>query len=401
MELVSGYPFWLIKDGLPFTYPALENSISADVVIMGGGISGALAGYYLAKAGVDCVVVDSRTIGLGSTCASTSLLQYEIDVPLSDLAKKIGSKDAVTAYKLCEEAIAKMGQLDKILKCGEFEHKQSLYCAANKKHLNFLKREFDARKENDFKVSYIDGDCLQKIYGIEAPGAILSQTAAQTNAYKFTHTLHRASQKLGLKIYDRTNIVDINHLQHAVWLTTANGFKIKAKKLLYANGYEVVNYVDKKIVSLHTTYASVSEQRNVQTDLWKDEVLVWNTADPYLYVRATKDKRIIVGGRDNPFKDAHKSSRLMELKSKQLKKDFETLMPALTYKPEFNWAGVFGSTKDGLPFIGNLKTKPNSLFALGFGGNGIVFSLIAAEMITDLVLKGKSKYSKLFSFDRL
>ena len=63
MNLRSGYPFWLVKNGLPFDYPKLERSTRADVVIMGGGISGALTAYHLVMAGVDCMLIDARTIG--------------------------------------------------------------------------------------------------------------------------------------------------------------------------------------------------------------------------------------------------------------------------------------------------------------------------------------------------
>ena len=401
MNLVSGYPFWLIKDGLPFNYPALENSISTDVLIIGAGISGALAAYHLINAGAKCVIVDSRTAGLGSTCASTSLLQYEIDTPLSELIGKVGEKNAVLSYKLCEEAIGKIGAIDKKIKCGEFETKKSLYYAANKKHLAFLNREFASRKEHGFKVSLLDEKSIKKRYGIIAPGAILSETAAQTNAYKFTHALLQYCKNKGAAIYDRTDVINIRHQQNSVQVTTANGSKIKAKKLIYANGYEAVKYIDKKIVSLHSTYATISEQNTTKVDLWEDEVLIWNTANPYLYARSTKDKRIIVGGRDEPFINANKSNSLINLKSGQLKNDIQRLFPAIDYKPEFSWSGIFGSTKDGLPFIGSLPGKPNGYFALGFGGNGITFSLMAAEIITDIIMKGKSSYSDLFSFKRV
>lgn len=401
MNLVSGYPFWLIKDGLPYNYPALENSISTDVLIIGAGISGALAGYHLVNAGAACVIVDGRTVGLGSTCASTSLLQYEIDTPLSELINKVGKKNAVLSYKLCEEAIGKIGLIDKKIKCGEFETKKSLFYAARKKDLPFLKREFDTRKAYGFTVDLLNESAIKKSYGIVAPGAILSETAAQTNAYKFAHALLQYCKTKGMDIYDRTDVVNIRHLRNSVVVTTANGSRIKAKKLIYANGYEAVKYVDKKIVDLHSTFATISEQNTTDVDLWEDEVLIWNTADPYLYVRSTKDKRIIVGGRDEPFMNAHKSNSLISKKSKQLKKDIEQLFPAIDYKPEFSWSGIFGSTKDGLPFIGSLPGKPNGYFALGFGGNGITFSLMAAEMITAMIMKGKSKHSDLFSFERI
>jgi glycine/D-amino acid oxidase-like deaminating enzyme len=146
MDLVSGYPFWLIKNGLPFQYKHLESDLTTDVVVMGGGISGALVAYYLIKAGVGCVIIDKRAIGLGSTCASTALLQYEIDVPLSKLKKMIGLQNAVRAYKLCEEAISILGEIEKEVGADKFEFKKSLYYAAQKRSVRFLKEEFEIQK---------------------------------------------------------------------------------------------------------------------------------------------------------------------------------------------------------------------------------------------------------------
>ena len=76
------------------------------------------------------------------------------------------------------------------------------------------------------------------------------------------------------------------------------------------------------------------------------------------------------------------------------------MFPLISFKPEFSWAGVFGSTKDGLPYIGPYKKLPNSFFALGFGGNGITFSQVAGEIIAALIKGRKNKDVDLFSFDR-
>src|ERR1044072_5834249 len=147
MNLKAGFPYWLIKNGLLYDYPKLENDSDVDVVVMGGGISGALVAHYLTEAGIECTVIDARTIGLGSTCASTSLLQYEIDVPLSDLVKKIGHKNAVTAYQLCGESIHKLFDITKKIGFDDFEYKKSLLYATGKSHLPFLKEEYKIRKE--------------------------------------------------------------------------------------------------------------------------------------------------------------------------------------------------------------------------------------------------------------
>jgi glycine/D-amino acid oxidase-like deaminating enzyme len=400
MNLVSGYPFWLIKDGLIIDYPSLQQDIKTEVLIIGAGISGALAGYYLINAGVDCMVADARSIGLGSTCASTSLLQYEIDVPLTELAQKRGTADAVRAYKICEASIEKLRQLTQTISFTDFQLKKSLYYSAYKKDDYFLQGEFAMRKKHGFKVHYLDAVTVKKDFGFEAT-AILSDTAAQTNAYTLTHALHQSTIKKGLRVYDRTLITKLTHNKNKIVLQTEKGYIITAKKIVFANGYEAVKYIGKKIADLNSTYACISEPLSQYTPFWKDDALIWNTADPYLYLRNTPDKRIIVGGRDERFSNAISRDKLLPLKTKQLEHDFIKLFPKIPFKTEFSWAGTFGSTKDGLPFIGHYKKMNNCFFALGFGGNGITFSLIAAEMITALITKGRTKDNSLFSFDRL
>jgi glycine/D-amino acid oxidase-like deaminating enzyme len=401
MKLKAGYPFWLIKDGLPFTFPKLDHDVETEVVIMGAGISGALVRYYLINEGIDCVTIDARTIGLGSTSASTSLLQYEIDTPLHKLIDMIGKEKAERAYHLCSDAIDKLGDIVKKRGVDYFEKKKSLYYAAYNKDIPFLEKEYKARKEAGFKVRYLDSKSVKNEFGFDAPSAILSEQGAQTNAYMLAHCLLQHKHKKGKAndIYDRTEAVDIKHSKSGVVIKTESGHTIKAKKLVYATGYEVVKYINKPIVNLLSTYAVVSEQYN-ERNFWKDDVLIWNTADPYLYMRTTPDNRVLIGGRDVDFHDPAKRDKLMGYKTKSLVKDANKIFPHLDFTPEFAWTGTFGSTKDGLPYIGPYEPLPNSLFALGFGGNGITFSLIAAEIIRDSILGKKNADLELFSFDR-
>jgi len=398
MTLKAGYPFWLVKNGLPFTFPQLDYNVETEVAILGAGISGALMRYHLIEAGIDCVTVDARTIGLGSTSASTSLLQYEIDIPLTKLTEMIGLDNAERAYQLCGEAIEKLGSITKKAGIEYFEKKKSLYYAAYKKDVPGLKKEFEARKKAGFDVKWLEPETVKEQYGFDNYGAILSQLGAQTNAYMLAHSLLQHKHKEH-KIFDRSPVTDIKHHKNGVTLTTETGHTIKAKKLVYAVGYEVLDFIDKPIVNLLSTYAVISEQYNKRR-FWKDDVLIWNTADPYLYVRTTPDNRVLVGGRDENFSMTGKRDGLLKKKSRQLTDDINKMFPELGFKQEFSWTGTFGTTKDGLPYIGEYKPLPNSYFALGFGGNGITFSLIAAEMITGLILGKKDKDVELFSFDR-
>jgi len=117
-------------------------------------------------------------------------------------------------------------------------------------------------------------------------------------------------------------------------------------------------------------------------------------------MRTTKDNRIIVGGRDEEFYNPAKRDKLIKSKTHSLKKDFNKLFPSTELIPEFSWTGTFGSTDDALPYIGTYKKTPHTYYALGFGGNGITFSVIAAEIIADMITGKKNKDSELFSFNR-
>ncbi len=400
MNLTAGYPYSLIRYGLPFNYPTLESDLKTDVLIMGGGISGALMAHYLLEHDIDCVLIDGRTIGLGSTSASTSLLQYEIDVPLCELKDKIGLDAAVRAYKQCASAIDTLGEIAHQIGFEQFASKQSLYYAAKKGDDNFLKKEFNIRKENGFDVSLLDEQEILASFGLKASSGILSSKAAHTNAYTFTHALLQYNLTKGLQVYDRTKAEKIMHSKAGVKIKTERGQMIKASKIIYATGYEAVNYIDKKIVNLQSTYAVCSEQIGKPFPIDQNTVY-WSTGDPYLYIRTTEDNRILVGGRDEDFYNPKRRDELILRKSTGLVKDYKRLFDKETFNPEFSWAGTFGSTVDGLPFIGEYKKLPNGYFALGFGGNGITFSLIAAKILSDVIKGKQNTIDKMFSFDRI
>lgn len=400
MNLTTGFPYWLLNSGLPYKYQKLEESIKTDVVIIGGGISGALSAYYLINAGVKCIVVDARTIGLGSTCASTSLLQYELDKPLSELAGLIGWNAAERSYRLCSDSIDTLENICSTIKFKHFQKQESLFFAAYKKDKLLLEAEFNSRKKAGFDVQLLDEKDIKKKFGFYAPSAILSAQGATTDAYLLTHALLQVSIKKGLQVYDRTEISKINYNKRSVTLSTLNGSTIYANKIVNASGYEISEFIEKKIVKLNSTYALASEHLSPNILPWKNKALLWNTADPYLYMRLTDDNRIILGGRDEPFYNPQKRDRLIEKKTSLLKKDFQKLFPEINFIPEFSWTGTFGSTKDALPYIGTYSKTPHTYYALGFGGNGITFSVIAAEIICDLIVGKKNDNKTLFSFFR-
>ncbi|HUR56960.1 MAG TPA: FAD-dependent oxidoreductase, partial [Opitutaceae bacterium] len=229
MDLLSPRPFWPIRDGLPAAFPPLERNVRCDVAIIGGGISGAAIARLLTTAGLDTIVLDRREVAHGSTAGNTGLLLYELDRPLHWLAERIGSGRAERAYRRCRAAIDLTAKLARRspLECG-FTRKASLYVAAHRGHVPRLRREFEARRDAGFDVEWWPRRRVESESTLPHPAAILSQGAAQLDAYRLTYGLLLGAQAAGARIHDRTEVTRWTFHRRGVELFTSRGARVRA-----------------------------------------------------------------------------------------------------------------------------------------------------------------------------
>lgn len=400
MDLKSGYPFWPVNDGLIQAYPHLDGDTDTDVAVIGAGITGALVAFHLADAGFGVVVLDRRDAGWGSTAASTALLQYEIDVSLVELTKMRGADHAQRAYLACRDAIDKLEVLARTLDipCG-FERKKSLYLASRDRDRKVLRAELDARRAIGIDVEWLDEDDIAARFPFRRPAALLSQDGAEVDAYAFAHGLLRAAIARGARVFDRTGVLHVDATERGVTLVTDEKCSVRARHVVFASGYETRDFLREDVAKLVSTFAFASEPLAI--DGWgEDRCMIWEHARPYLYLRTTSDNRVIVGGEDERFRNPVRRDRLLSKKVERLAERFRELFPAADLRVAFSWAGTFGETKDGLAYIGAHPDWPSAFFALGYGGNGITYSLIAAEIICDALLGHANDLTDVFSFDR-
>lgn len=109
--------------------------------------------------------------------------------------------------------------------------------------------------------------------------------------------------------------------------------------------------------------------------------MIWEASDPYLYVRTDRLGRIIAGGEDIDSSDEAGRDALLGAKAGTIAAKLETMLQSGLIAIDRQWAATFGSSPDGLPAIGPVGTMPNVWMAAGFGGNGIAFASLAAQML--------------------
>ena len=400
MKLTSESPYWLLKNGLTESCPSLDHDLDCEVLVVGGGITGALITDRLTEEGYHVTVVDRRDICSGSTSASTALLQYEIDVSLTEMRELIGEEKANRAYQVSHGSIDRLEQIARSLEADVcFERRTSIYLATDRKSALELANEARARKAIGLDVQYHNDQELLEKFRLEGTAALSSEQAAACDPYKFAAKLHERSKSRGATFYDKTEVGNYQFIDGICKLETPDGNEIKAKHVIYANGFESSSMLKERIVNLDNTYALVSEPLK-DTYPWDERWMMWEAKEPYLYLRITSDGRLLVGGEDDEHHSPSRRDKLITRKSAIIEKKVRELLPDLRWKKDHEWAGTFGKTRDGLAYIGKSEEYPGALFALCFGGNGITFSAIAADMMVDFLRTGDSPNSDIFAFGR-
>ena len=398
MRLHSGAPFWLVSDGLAEMGRSASLPQTCDVVVIGAGITGALVADALVAGGLGVVVLDRRAPASGSTAASTSLISYEIDQGLVELSEMIGEADAVRAYQLSLGAVDDIAAVARSVPESEFAACPSICLATQRRHARGVKAEAELRQRHGIDAAYWTPEQVAERYGFPSHGAIQTGKGGVLDPLRLTRGLLERAMQRGALLFSRTPARDVRQEGPCLVVTTERG-AIRARWVVYAMGYEMPPALRAGMVALHTTYALVTEPL-ANLGAWDGSCIVWETARPYFYMRATPDRRVMIGGADTPFESESLRDRLMPGRTKRLERQLERWLPGLETETAFVWAGTFGETRDGLPYIGPMPECSQALYALGYGANGITFGAIAARIIADICLGRPNDDARLFRLDR-
>jgi glycine/D-amino acid oxidase-like deaminating enzyme len=396
-DLRTGRSVW---EGLPVAkarHARLRSKIKTDVLIVGAGITGAMIADALAEAGLAVMIVDRRDDPVkGSTVASTALVQYEIDTPLSVLSRKIGKADAMRAWRRSRLAVDAVAARLADLRLSDVVRRDSLYLSGNELDADGLAREQAARRAIGLPDRLLSRKELKARFGLSRSAALLGYDNLVIDPRKAAHAMLASAIGNGARIFAPVCIDDIECHARSVTALTNTGHTIRCRHLVMATGYELPKSVPARGHKIISTYAIATVRQPKR--LWPEQCMIWEASDPYLYLRTTTDGRIICGGEDEDFVDEDKRDKLLARKTRTLQRKLGALVPGASTKIDFAWAGSFGQTNTGLPIIGEIPKMPNCFAALGYGGNGITYSRIAADVITGAVTGRPDCDADLYDF---
>lgn len=378
-RLRSGHPFWAETPDISVAPLAQPSARRWDVVIVGTGISAALLAERLTRRKRRVLILDRRQPVRGSSLASTAMIQHEIDVPLSHLARQIGPDKAARAWRRSVQAVETLLRLSRRLGLDcQMQRKRALYLAGNEMGHRALETEAEARHAAGIPADYLTRQRLLDAFGIDRTAAIVSPASASANPGQLTAALLRVAQERGAEVVSPFEVADFAELSDGVALASATGQVVVAGHAVFCTGYEFLPQMVSPRHRIMSTWAIASDE-GVPQPGWLRDFLVWEASDPYLYFRSTPTGRIIAGGEDEASATAHEDPDKLRRNASEIARKLRDLT-GIRFRPAYRWAAAFGDSDDGLPIIDRVPGCRRTHAVMGFGGNGITWSVIAAEI---------------------
>ena len=399
-DLRSGFPIWRARrkpsikaHDLPHRQPR------RDVVIIGAGISGAMIADALTEAGLDVAIIDRRGPLDGSTSATTALIQHELDKPLVELTQAIGRERAERMWSRSSLAVSSLRDRARVLGIeAECQDRDTLYLDGNVLSAARLQDEADARRAIGLETRWLSKADVEQRFGIAGRAALMSYGNLSADPLRLAAGFLNAALSRRASLYAHIEVMHVEPQATGVRVDLANGAVISARHLVFATGYEIAVGVPRKKHEIISTWAMAT--RPQPGKIWNSGCFIWEAAEPYLYMRPGPDGRIICGGEDEEIDDDEKRDALMPEKIAALEAKLHKLMPWVDPRADYRWTGFFGNSTTGSPSIGPVPRMKNCYAVLGYGGNGITFSMLAAQILRNALTGNEDSDADLFSFTR-
>jgi glycine/D-amino acid oxidase-like deaminating enzyme len=384
-------------------YSRLRGAQTADVVIVGGGLTGCATAYACALAGVKAIVIEADRVGRGSTGRSAGLLLPEPGPAFRDVEQAHGVRAARTAFESWRRASLEGTALLRRLhiKCG-LEPVIPLIVGAREDE-KMLRREFDARSKGGVGSTWLTRKLLGSLTAPDAPAAIRVRDAFSLDPYRACLGLAAAAASKGAVIVERSRVNKVKVASRHVDVM-ADGGQVRASTVIVATGTATLEFRQlRRHFKRRESYLVLTEPMPaaLRQQFGRRDTTFRDTWHPPHRVRFTADDRILVGGATQDETPERKRSAVLVQRTGQLMYELLTMFPAISgLMPEYGWELLSGETADGLMYIGPHRNYPRHLFALGGSGDSITGAFLAARILVRALQDASEKEDAVWGFTR-
>ncbi len=393
MLKTAGYSYWTNQTSPVRQYPWLSLDENCEVLVIGGGVTGALLGYRFAEDGLNVCLISKLPIGYGASAFSSGILEYDNNLSLVQLGKNIGRQAAVECLERYRDALDSIETLCSELKLETgFQRRDVLSYTSDRSHGDFFHTEYLVRRHNGFDVEYLDRAATRDQYSFPVEDGILSTgMGAEIDPYQFAQALlNQASERYGLRCYENTEAVSIDVSGGRVVVKTGTGHTIFAERLIMATGLEQNDYL-RLFSGKRAVFTVVTEPVDGFAG-YDSRVLLRNDEGSGFHIRTTPDNRLLITGSDSFFAGVDRRfsklagfGKLADLRYERMIRVLREMFCGIgRIIPAYCYAGTYGITADLLPVIGEAEGYPNVCFCLESGPENALTAEVAADLLIRL-----------------
>ncbi|MBM7569899.1 FAD-dependent oxidoreductase [Aquibacillus albus] len=383
-------PYWRESIHIP-EFPKLEESIHADIGIVGGGITGITTAYLLVKAGLKVALIDAGRLLNGTTGHTTAKVTAQHGLIYDELIQHIGEEKAKLYYEACTEAMDFIQERinEHNISC-DFSIEDAYVYTNSDRYISKIESEKKAYDKLGIK-----GEITKEIpFDIPIKSAIVMKNQAQFHPLKYLKTLVDYMKENGGLIYENTTAIDVANGDHPNILTR-EGYRITCDRVVAASHYP---FYGGEGYYFSRMYPERSYIIAIDTDKKFPGGMYINAEDPTRSIRSTtlNGKELWLIGGDN-----HKTGQ-----GKSTIEHYEALEQFANEtfgikNYQYRWSAQDLTTLDKVPFIGQVtEDQPEVLIATGFRKWGMTNGTIAAKLLADIITSKENKYRSLYSPSR-
>lgn len=353
----------------------------ADVVIIGGGVSGCSLAYQLAKKGKEVVVVEKKYLSSGATGACGAGIRQQ-------WSTKENTELAIKSVKIFEKLERELGY--------DIELRQGGYLIAihDEKEMKQAEKNVAMQRSLGLNVDILTLDEINDVVsildvkGMNVLGATFCHTDGHANPFKTTFAYANAARKKGANIYTHTMVVDIKTENKKIAAVKTDKGTIKTNIVVNAAGVwskNIAEMINVKLPNIPFRKEIMVTERLKQLF----EAMVISFKDGIYFSQQNEGQ--IVGGIPIPEeKSGYKTMPTLSF-MKHMAKTLTRYAPSLKHLNMLrHWTGFYDVTPDARPVLGEVKEVKNFIQCHGFSGHGFMLSPVVSQILSEYIVDGKT-----------
>ena len=375
---MTQYPIDGFKSSLWFdtavaepTTESLNERVSADVLIIGAGITGLNAAIELAENHANVVVLDAGVIGGGASGRNGGQVNLGLNLSPDELITHYGERAAKPLIRAICRTPATV--FDRIRRLGidcDAEQNGWIQGAVTNKRLRDQHQLADEFAAHGLEIQRLEqADIARRTGSSRYTGGLFVEQSGSIQPLSYTRELARVAQSLGVSVYTHSAVQSLRRLPaNAGWLVSTGLGEVSASQVLVCtNGYtdKTVSGLAKKVVPARSIQVATEPlSKDLQAHILPHRSTLVDKRRMILYGRYDRDGRLTMGDH-GPMRDAFCLDDFADVKQRAIE-----VFPALQQvRWDYHWGGRIALTKDSLPFL--FAPSPDLLIGMGYNGRGV------------------------------